>query len=64
MRKIKRFVARFLLYMIATWKQKLGALLVMACGLVPYIIDGDATAFVFVSFLAVPAFFAKTDWIK
>lgn len=44
-----------------TLGNKLCACLLLLCGLVPMIIDHDATAFVFFSMFAVPLFFAKDN---
>lgn len=44
-------------------RNKLYALLLIACTLPVMFMDGDATATVFVSFIAVPMFFAKEQWI-
>ena len=42
-----------------TWKTKLAALALMGVGYWSIGIDNDATAFVFLMFLAVPLFFAR-----
>ena len=44
-------------------KNKLYALLLIACTLPVMFLEGDATATVFVSMIAVPMFFAKENWI-
>ena len=44
-------------------KNKLHALLLIACTLPIMFLEGDATATVFVSMIAVPMFFAKENWI-
>ena len=44
-------------------KNKLYALLLIACTLPVMFLEGDATATVFVSMIAVPMFFAKANWI-
>lgn len=46
-----------------TLKNKLYALLLIGCTLPVTLLEGDATATVFVSFIAVPMFFAKESWI-
>jgi hypothetical protein len=44
-------------------KNKLYALLLIACTLPVTFLDGDATATVFISMIAVPMFFSKKQWI-
>ena len=44
-------------------RNKLYALLLIACTLPIMFLEGDATATVFVSMIAVPMFFAKENWI-
>ena len=44
-------------------RNKLYALLLIACTLPVIFMEGDATATVFVSMIAVPMFFAKENWI-
>ena len=63
-KKMIKLVKRFVLYMLETWKQKLWALVLMACASVPMFIDGDATALVLVALFAVPGFFVKSRWIN
>ena len=63
-KKMIKLAKRFVLCMLETWKQKLLALVAMACASVPIFIDGDATALVFISFMAIPSFFARTNWIE
>ena len=46
-----------------TLRNKLYALLLIACTLPVMFLEGDATATVFVSVIAVPIFFAKENWI-
>ena len=46
-----------------TLKNKLYALLLIGCTLPVMFLEGDATATVFVGFIAVPMFFAKENWI-
>lgn len=46
-----------------TLKNKVYAIVLLACGVVPMLIDGDGTAFVFFGFIAIPLFFAKENWI-
>lgn len=44
-------------------RNKLYALLLIACTLPVMFLEGDATATVFISMIAVPMFFAKENWI-
>lgn len=44
-------------------KNKLCAVLLILCTLPVVFLDGDATATVFMAFIAVPMFFAKEPWI-
>ena len=46
-----------------TLKNKLYAILLIGCTLPVMLLDGDATATVFVSIFAIPMFFSKTNWI-
>lgn len=46
-----------------TLKNKLYALLLIGCTLPVTLLEGDATATVFVGMFAVPMFFAKENWI-
>ena len=46
-----------------TLKNKIYALLLIGCTLPVTILEGDATATVFVAMFAVPMFFAKKNWI-
>lgn len=52
-----------LLFDSRTLKNKLYALLLIGCTLPVMFLEGDATATVFVGFIAVPMFFAKESWI-
>lgn len=44
-------------------KNKLYALLLIACTMPVMLLEGDATATVFMSMIAVPMFFSKENWI-
>lgn len=46
-----------------TLKNKLFAIVLVIVGLVPTIIDHDATALIFLSCIALPLFFAKENWL-
>lgn len=52
-----------LLFDNRTLKNKFYALLLIGCTLPVMFLEGDATATVFVGFIAVPMFFAKESWI-
>ena len=52
-----------LLFDSRTLKNKLYALLLIGCTLPVMFLEGDATATVFVGFIAVPMFFAKESWV-
>lgn len=52
-----------LLFDSQTLKNKLYALLLIGCTLPIMFLEGDATATVFVGFIAVPMFFAKESWV-
>lgn len=49
--------------MMETLKNKVCASLLLLAGMVPVVMEGDGTALVFLGFIAVPMFFAKTNWI-
>ena len=44
-----------------TLKNKIAALSLVLAGLVPTLLDGDATVLVFAGLFAIPLFFAKED---
>lgn len=46
-----------------TLRNKFYAVLLIACTIPVVFLEGDATATVFVGFIAVPMFFAKENWI-
>lgn len=46
-----------------TLKNKLYATVLIILGWLSTLIDGDATAFVFLLMIGVPLFFAKENWI-
>lgn len=52
-----------LLFDSRTLKNKLYALLLIGCTLPVMFLEGNATATVFVGFIAVPMFFAKESWV-
>ena len=59
-----KLAKRFVLYMFETFWNKVVALAMILVGMVPVFIDKNATALVFISFIAVPLFFARTNWIE
>lgn len=63
--RIKRILYALigLLFDSRTQKNKIYALLLIACTLPVMFLEGDATATVFVGFIAVPMFFAKESWV-
>lgn len=46
-----------------TLKNKVVALVIALPGILPLIIDGDATAFLLTLIISVPLFLSKEDWI-
>ena len=47
-----------------TLKNKLCATALLICGCLCTLIEGDATALVFLACIAIPLFFAKENWIN
>lgn len=56
----KKKEARF----VKTWKNKLLSVVLMICGVLTTLIEGDATVLLFISLLAIPMFFTKEIWVK
>lgn len=55
---------RFARYLARTWKQKLYAVALVACGVLGVKLSGgDGTFLVMVSMFAIPMFFSKKNWI-
>lgn len=46
-----------------TLKNKLSAIALILAGTVPVLLEGDGTALVFFSCIAIPLFFAKENWM-
>lgn len=46
-----------------TLRNKLCAIVLLACGGVPTLVANDATALVIFGAIAVPLFFAKENWV-
>ena len=63
-KKIEKLAKRFVLHMFETFWNKVIALAMIFIGMIPMFVDKDATAVVFISFIAVPMFFARTNWIE
>ena len=51
-------------YLKRTWKNKVGALALMCIGYWSIGICNDATAFAFVTLLAIPLFFARRNYVN
>jgi hypothetical protein len=54
---------RFFNYLYKTWKNKVMAIAMMICGALGLLVVDDATALVFISFIAVPMFFSSKRWV-
>ena len=52
----------FINYLRRTWKNKLGAIFMIICGMLGVVVEKDATALVFLLMFAVPMFFSKRSW--
>ena len=57
MATFRKNMVGFIRYLRRTYKIKIVALAMIGLGAVPAVLDGDGTALVFISMLAVPAFF-------
>lgn len=53
---------RFFKYISKTWKNKLIAMAMICTGMLGVMVEKDATALVFMMFIAVPMFFSRRDW--
>lgn len=62
MKKFKKCLKKFVLYLCETYKNKLCALALLIAGWIPLKISGDGTALMILSFFAIGLFFARTDW--
>lgn len=47
-----------------TYMNKLMAIILLICGSVPVMIDGDGTFLLFAGIIAIYMFFAKENWIE
>lgn len=56
-----KYITSVLLYLKETWKNKLAALLMVAIGLIPVLLDNDGTFLVFVLLFAIPLFLTVED---
>lgn len=52
----------FVKYIRRTWKNKLIAIAAVSAGMLGVVLEKDATALVFMMFIAVPMFFSSRDW--
>ena len=59
----ERTATKFAGYMRKTWKNKISAIVLLLGGMIPVLIDGDGTALLFFSCIAIPMFFAKKNWM-
>ena len=59
----ERTATKFADYMRKTWKNKISAIALLLGGMIPVLIDGDGTALLFFSCIAIPMFFAKKNWM-
>lgn len=59
--KNNRYIKGLIRYFRRTAKNKIAAIAFILGGAVPVMIDGDATALVFMSFFAIPLFFANEN---
>lgn len=50
-------------YWKRTLKNKLYALALLALGVIPILIEGDATLLVLAAFIAIPMFLSRKNWI-
>ena len=63
MNKMQRFNRKLVKYFKETYKNKLVALVLLTLGWLSIKIENDITAFVFIASVAIPAFFAKKNWV-
>lgn len=64
MYKKRTYKKRFIKYLRRTYKNKIVALILMGLmALTAPLLDGDWTAVIFISFIAVPLFFTNKNWI-
>ena len=60
-KKIKKYMKKFVRYMLRTYKNKLASLIMFAFGIVSAKISNDATFLVFVIMLFGPVFFINEN---
>ena len=58
-----KYLEKVVRYIHRTYKNKLVALALFIIGMLSMTVDNDGTAFIFTLFLAIPLFFARTNWI-
>lgn len=63
MRKQKIHTGKFVRYIRKTLKNKLCSIALLGIGMLSAIPDRDITFLVTVSFIAIPLFFSKENWI-
>lgn len=54
---------KFIKYLRKTWKNKVIAIAMILCGMLGVWVLEDATALVFILFIAIPMFFSRKDWV-
>lgn len=52
----------FVNYICKTWRNKLGAMFLIATGLLGVVVVKDATALMFMMCFAIPMFFSRRNW--
>lgn len=61
--KVNKYIKGIVRYLYRTAENKIIALVLVLGSLIPMMIDGDATALVFMSMIAIPLFFANENCI-
>lgn len=62
MKKMRKYIRRFVKYIKRTYQRKLFAIMLIAIGWGIALIDYDITCLVFISMFAVPLFFVDDEW--
>lgn len=63
MRKLHKYIRRFVNHIRKTYKNKLLALAMLVLGALTIPLENDLTAFILIAMFAIPAFFAKENWV-
>lgn len=63
MATFRKTMLRFIRYLRRTYRNKIVALVLILLGVLSTMVDGDATALVFMSLIAVPVFFMNKNCI-